>query len=237
MPAFCLNQRRREPEWMDQPGLDCTLHDQALAALRRINRLSLTGRRLGRRIVQLARTLGRPLRVLDLASGGGDVALALASEARRKKTPLEVVGCDVSATAVRYSESQAQRAGFDNVRFFQLDVLQQPLPAGYDVVTCSLFLHHLDEGDGVRLLRTMAASAKHLVLLDDLCRSPAGRALVWLGCRLLTRSPVVHVDGPRSIQAAFTVEEAAELARQAGLTGCQIVRHWPQRFLLSWSRT
>ena len=35
--------------------------------------------------------------------------------------------------------------------------------------------------------------------------------------KVLTRSPIVHVDGPRSVAAAFTVEEVRRLAGQAGL--------------------
>ena len=61
-----------------------------------------------------------------------------------------------------------------------------------------------------------------------------GRHLVEEGSRLLTRSPIVHVDGPLSVRAAFTVAEARQLAERAGLSGATIRRHWPQRFLLSW---
>ncbi|MCA9021331.1 MAG: hypothetical protein KDA74_14375, partial [Planctomycetaceae bacterium] len=60
--------------------------------------------------------------------------------------------------------------------------------------------------------------------------------LAWTACRLLTRSPVVHTDGPLSVAGAFTVNEIKELAGQAGLDGFQITRHWPQRWLLKWSR-
>jgi len=51
--------------------------------------------------------------------------------------------------------------------------------------------------------------------VNDLCRSPLTQALVGLGCRALSRSPVVHVDGPRSARAAWTVAELRELADRA----------------------
>ncbi|HWB08499.1 MAG TPA: methyltransferase domain-containing protein [Pirellulales bacterium] len=237
MPLLDVNSRRREPEWMDEPALDRGLHEHALAALRRVNRLSGTAGRLWRPIHRLAAELpGNRVRVLDLASGGGDVAIALALAARRSGVSLQVDGCDVSATAVAHAEGLARRYGLDNVGFFLLDVLKADLPPAYDVVICSLFLHHLDEADAVRLLRQMAAAARHLVLVDDLRRSRFGYALAWLGCQLLTRSPVVHTDGPRSVRAAFTLAEARQLAERANLTGCRIAPHWPQRFLVSWSK-
>jgi hypothetical protein len=101
---------------------------------------------------------------------------------------------------------------------------------------CSLFLHHLDEPQAVELLRRMSESARHLVLVNDLIRGRLGYALAWLGTRLLTRSRVVHVDGPLSVEGAFTRAEALELAERAGLHGATIVRRWPCRFLLTWQR-
>jgi hypothetical protein len=82
----------------------------------------------------------------------------------------------------------------------------------------------------------MAAAAQRLVLVDDLRRTRFGYALAWIACQLLTRSPVVHTDGPRSVRAAFTLAEARQLAARAGLDDCRISPHWPQRFLLSWNR-
>src|SRR5439155_9017041 len=97
---------------------------------------------------------------------------------------------------------------------------------GYDVVMCSLFLHHLSDEQAPVLLRAMADAAGSLVLINDLRRSRLGYTLAWLGCRLLTRSPIVHVDGPRSVAAAFSPEEALRIAERAGLHGATISRHW-----------
>ena len=96
-------------------------------------------------------------------------------------------------------------------------MLDGPLPEDYDIVMCSLFLHHLDDEMAVDLLSKMAAAARRLVVVNDLRRSTIGYLLAWLGCRLLTRSPVVHVDGPRSVQAAFSLDEIRSVLKQSGL--------------------
>jgi hypothetical protein len=121
------------------------------------------------------------------------------------------------------------------VRFFQADVLREPLPSGYDAVISSLFLHHLTEEQAVALLRRMGAAGKS-VLVNDLVRSRTGYLLAWLGTRLLSRSEVVHFDGPRSVEGAFTPNEARRLAEAAGLSGAVVQRRWPCRYLLSWHR-
>ena len=163
--------------------------------------------------------------------------MEIACRANRSGIEAEVDGCDRSPVAVRFSRQQAEKANIDNVSFFELDVKRDSLPEGYHVIMCSLFLHHLEESDAVDLLRAMAGAARHLVLVNDLRRSRLGYGFAWVGCRLLSRSRIVHVDGPLSVAAAFTIEEALELARQSGIAGAKISRHWPQRFLLSWSRT
>jgi SAM-dependent methyltransferase len=222
---------------MDQPGLEEGLHRGALAGLRRINRFSGTGRIVWKAVESLVVTNpSRAWRVLDLASGGGDVAIDVARRAARAGARVLVDGCDVSPFAVRYATARATERQVENVQFFRQDVLNGPLPDGYDVVMCSLFLHHLPEDVASALLSKMAAAAQRLVLVNDLCRSAFGYGLAWLGSRFLTRSPIVHVDGPRSVQSAFSIKEIREVARQGGLTGAVVEPRWPCRFLLQWSR-
>jgi hypothetical protein len=82
----------------------------------------------------------------------------------------------------------------------------------------------------------MADASRHLVLVNDLERGPLGFLLAWLGSHLLTRSHIVHFDGPRSVEGAFTMDEALALAHRAGLRSATIGRRWPCRYLLSWNR-
>ncbi len=239
-----LAQRQRLPELMDQPGLDPAEHQRALAGLRRINAISRCSASLFAPIRELAAARpGQLLRVLDLACGGGDTAIDLALMARRRGIALVVEGCDLNAEAVRIAAANAARRGAA-VRFFQADALADPWPEGpeasspegYDVVLCSLFLHHLDDHDAERLLALMARRARRLVLVNDLIRSPLGYALAWAGTRLLSRSPVVHIDGPLSVRGAFRLAEVAAMAERAGLAGAELRRCWPERYLLRWSR-
>lgn len=232
-----LGKRNRQPEWMDQIGIDAAAHDQALQGLRRINALSGAVGSLFTQIKALAaeQEHSRPLRVLDVACGGGDNSIALAERCQREGLAVQVDGCDLSQQAVtnacRHAAGKPLQA-----TFFQADALRDPLPQDYDVVVCSLFLHHLDDSAAVELLRRLGQSCRQLVLVNDLIRSPLGYGLAWAGCRLLSRSPIVHFDGPVSVQGAFRMDEALDLAIRAGLGGASIRRSWPERFLLSWRR-
>ncbi len=232
-----LGQRNRQPEWMDQGGIDAAAHDQALQGLRRINAVSGAVGCLFSPVQALAAALGpdRPLRILDVACGGGDNTIALAARCRRNGLPVQVDGCDRSGQAVAIASRHGAGSPL-GTSFFQADALVDPLPEDYDVMVCSLFLHHLEDADAVALLHRLGQSCRHLVLVNDLIRSPLGYGLAWVGCRLLSRSPIVHFDGPVSVQGAFRMDEALDLAGRAGLGGARIRRHWPERFLLSWCR-
>ena len=233
-----LSQRDRQPELMDDPALDEGLHRQALTGLERVNRISgIVGVLWGAiRPLCEQRQDGPPLRVLDVGSGGGDISVGLWQRAKKAGHAIQVGGCDISPKAIRMATERAERAGAD-AEYFSVDVLNDDLPDDWDVMYCSLFLHHFDEQQGVRLLSNMRRSAREMVLVNDLVRSRLGYLLCWWGVRLLTRSPIVHVDGPLSVRAGFEPQEVLDMAEEAGLTGARITRHWPQRLLLTWNRS
>lgn len=220
------------PEIMDQPGLDPGEHRRALAGLRRIQRATGTAgaiwRRLGPEIAERS-----PLRVMDVGCGGADLIFGLVRRARRAGVEIEVGGIDISATAIDTARAGARDLGVPESAFITQDALGPPLPGGYDVVMSSLFLHHLGSAAAAELLRRMAAAASGRVLVDDLERSPGGLALAWIGCRVLSRSPVVRVDGPRSVRAAFTARGLDRLARRAGLVDATVSRRFPFRLMLT----
>jgi SAM-dependent methyltransferase len=227
-----LRIRSRIPELMDDPALDPAEHRRALAGLARLNRFSDSVGVLWPAVAKLAGELQRPLRVLDVATGSGDVPRKLLACAKHAGVALEVSACDLSPTAI----AEATREPSE-VRFFVHDALHDRLPTGFDVVACSLFLHHLSEDEATALLANMENAARHLILVNDLSRSRFNYCAVWWACRLLTRSRVVHFDGPASVRSAFTPKEALALAARAGLEGATVQSRFPCRFLLSWRRT
>ncbi len=221
---------------MDDLNLNVEQHRHALRGLERINRWSLSARALWSPIRALAdENPTRTLRVLDLATGAGDTPIALWHRARRASAPLSIDGCDRSPVAIAHARHRAAQQRAD-VRYFELDALTDGIPPGYDVVTCALFLHHLNDEDAIRLLQAMAEAAGRLAIISDLARSRIGLMLAYLGTRLLTASAVVHADGPQSVRAAYTVEEACKLATRAGMHNARIARRWPCRYLLIWKR-
>ena len=175
-----LRTRTRVPELMDDPALDPAEHRRALAALARINRVSNSAGVLWPELAKLAGELKRPVRVLDVATGSGDVPRAL--RAARAGIELDIAACDVSPTAIAEAAREPSP-----VRFFVHDALHDRLPTGFDVVTCSLFLHHLGEDEAIALLANMENAAGRMVLVNDLARSRINYCTTWFACHVLTR--------------------------------------------------
>lgn len=228
-----VRHRRVEAELMDRQDLEQPLLEQALRGLERINRLSLTSRTLWAPIRELVQREKRPIRVLDLGCGGGNLAMDLNRCALRAKLPVHADGCDLSSGAIDFATRRARAHGIAS-QFFVHDILNDTLPGGYDVFVSSLTLHHLNDDQAIRLLRIVRAARPRLLLISDLIRCTQGFLLAQVGCRILTRSCIVHYDGPRSVAAAYTMEEVSSIADRAGLHGHRVRWSWPFRLVLTW---
>jgi len=223
-------ERSVNPERMDDPRLDANEHDRALRGLGRLNGIGRAVPMLWPSIRrEIERADGARVSLLDVACGRGDLLRGLHRRARGR---LDCRGVDVSETAL----DRARNLAPSDIRFEKRDALSDLLPSA-DVVVCSLFLHHLAEGDCIALLRKLANSARRLLLISDLERSPFAYVGVSLASRLVTRSPVVHGDGALSVRAAFSAAELETMARRAGLDSARVVRRFPCRLILSWRPT
>jgi len=233
-----LRDRDLRPERMDDPSLPWPAHRRALRGLARIHAVSGTVGRLWAIVRAKDVPAERPLRLLDVGAGGGDVALGLWRRARAAGRPVVVDACDLSGRAVDRLRARWRSTGVEG-RCFVWDVTaDEPPPAApapWDVVLCSLLLHHLSEADATGALRRMHGLLERpggLLVVDDLVRSRAGWLLAAVGTSVLSRSPIVRADGPQSVRAAFTGPELEDLARRAGLESFERRRSWPARQLL-----
>lgn len=224
-------QRDRQPESMDDPRLPREEHFSALLGLSRLNRVSGIARTMYRYLRRhaAART-DATLRVLDVASGGGDIPIAWARRARRDGIKLQLTLLDRSSTAIEQQQRRAHQYNVD-ILALQHDCLSTPLPCGFDVVTSSLFMHHLDEHQTFRVLQSMQQATEHALIVSDLERSRFNMTVVQFAANLLSRSPVVHRDAGLSVRAAYTAEEFKQLAENALARPILVTRAFPCQFI------
>ncbi len=172
---------------------------------------------------------GRTLTVLDIATGSGDIPLAICRWAKRRGIPVQVLATDISPEVI--AAARALVKDHPQITLEVLDARALPFPdASYDIVTCSLALHHLERADAVAVIRQMARVARVGFIVNDIERCwPAYVAVNLLVITPITNRLTRH-DGPASVKRAYTAYELAQMAADAGVRGAVVLRHvfWRQ---------
>ncbi len=154
--------------------------------------------------------------LLEVASGFGEVPRAAGEQLARKGITLDVTDLDRFCTHLQRGH-----------RALVADALALPFrDASFDVVSCSLFAHHLEPPDLARFVDEASRVSRCAVLINDLIRHPLHLALVYCGFPLM-RSYVSRVDGVASVRRAYVPEEMQQmLASNGSARKVEISRHY-----------
>jgi 2-polyprenyl-3-methyl-5-hydroxy-6-metoxy-1,4-benzoquinol methylase len=202
-----------EPELMDRPQPVTAELVSDLRNLRQLNRYfgsyALTAHFL-RRWIQP----GVQLRVLDLATGSGDIPRLVINHARKVGAIVTVDAIDQQSSTLRIARGLS--ADYPEIDFKQGDVLFFGEDGQYDIVLCSLALHHFEETTAVRLLERCQHLSRRFVLVSDLRRGFFATVGVYLLTALIYRESMTRNDARLSAERAFSFREFGSLAERAG---------------------
>ena len=152
------------------------------------------------------------LSMLEVASGEGYVPETLAREFESAGIQLNVTLLDRAASHLPKNGAMAKVSG---------DALALPFSdSSFDVVACSLFVHHFSPDQVVAFAREALRVSKTGVLVHDLIRHPIHLALAYAGVPLY-RSRITRNDAPASVRQAYTIGEMRSFFEQAGAADVQ----------------
>ncbi len=198
---------------MDRPDASPAELEGALHSLLGLNRYFGSYHIVSRFMKQWIRR-GDQLRVIDLATGSADIPRVIAEHARRVGAEVEILALDFQPATIDWARRWS--ADYPEITCECADVLTFQPNEPFDIVTCSLALHHFSAEDAVRLLRRARELSRRFVLVSDLRR---GWLLKW-GVELLTtlffRDRMTFQDARTSAARAFSFQELRELATRAG---------------------
>lgn len=211
-------QRRPTTELLDTDSGSPREVANSLKDLRWFNRWFggiATSRAMFNEVVQ--KTGIHQLSALEVASGEGYVPTFLRDEFASR-------GIDLNFTLFDRVVSHLPANGaFPKITG---DALKLPFrESSFDVVSCSLFVHHLAPEQVVEFVREALRVSRTAVLVHDLIRHPAHLALAFAGVPLY-RSRITRNDAPASVWQAYTIDEMREVLRQAGATEIELRRHY-----------
>jgi SAM-dependent methyltransferase len=226
-----LSQRLlNAPELLDRPNQDPRILARSLRHVAQVNHWLGGTRSLIRTVARLLGPGGGSL--VDLATGNGELPIALVRWARSSRIPFTVHATDVHPQILELA--QANCRAYPEITVEAADALALPYRAGaFTLATMTLALHHFDGPDLGHALREAARVSQRAVVISELERGWPN----YLGARLLANTlwrtdPLTRHDGPLSVRRSFTRSELYTHARAAGLNHLQISRHFFYRLVL-----
>jgi 2-polyprenyl-3-methyl-5-hydroxy-6-metoxy-1,4-benzoquinol methylase len=200
-------------ELMDRPQPVSSELESDLRNLRELNRY-FGSYALIRRFLRRWVRPGDRLRVADLATASADIPRVAVEYARTIGAQLEVDALEQNRATVQIARRLSEP--FPEIDVIQGDVFQWQPRQTYDLVLCTLVLHHFTEEGAVALLQKCRSCSRKYVLVSDLSRG----LLATIGVHALTawifRDAMTRFDARLSAARAFSFAEMAELARRAG---------------------
>ncbi|MGI8957076.1 MAG: methyltransferase domain-containing protein [Chthoniobacterales bacterium] len=157
---------------------------------------------------------GNQMRILDLATGSGDIPRLAVDYARKVGAQVTVDAVDFQASTVEIA-TQLSR-DHPEIRYHCADIHSFGDENSYDIVLFSLALHHFGDADAVTLLRRCRMLSRGKVLVADLCRGWFAKLGVDLITATIFREAMTRNDARVSVARAFSFDELAQLARTAG---------------------
>jgi SAM-dependent methyltransferase len=227
-----FDSRAHLSEWMDEP---CSYEDfhACLVDLEQVNRLTLAYGPTLDWLQSVVAKVSRPVHIVDVGCGGGDMLRRVARFAARKRIQVRLTGIDLNPYSARVAaEKTSSDAGIEWVTG---DAFSYQPPVPVDYVISSLFTHHLGDDEIVRFIAWMERVTVCGWFINDLHR----QRFPYYGFKVLARAMrwhrFVQHDGPVSIRRSFRDEDWLRYLEKAGVaeSAARILEYRPARLCVS----
>jgi 2-polyprenyl-3-methyl-5-hydroxy-6-metoxy-1,4-benzoquinol methylase len=225
-----FNQRSFEKEIMDDLEVGGAYLEQALKELRIINRL-LGGNYVTTQGIQhFANKFPQSsYSIADVGCGGGDMIRVMHDWANRQNLACSFIGIDANANTIARAADNLKdldTATFRKQNIFDPDFTDEKV----DLVTCTLFTHHFNDEEMLKLLRAFRQKARLGIIINDLHRHPLAYHSIKALTQIFSKSEMVKNDGPLSVLRGFKRKEMEKLLVDSGFRSYTISWNWAFRW-------
>jgi ubiquinone/menaquinone biosynthesis C-methylase UbiE len=213
------------PELMDRPQPVTPELERDLANLRSFNRWFGSHRLVRHFLRRWLRPNGKA-RILDVATGSGDIPRLIADYARRQNISVHIDAIDQQQSTIEIARNLS--SDYPEIDFYCADLFEwnappnckldglKPSSSPYDMVLCSLTLHHFSNDDAVRVLQKIRELSRSRVLVADLRRACWLSWAVYFVTTTIYRDQMTKTDARLSAARAFSFVEMRQRAERAG---------------------
>jgi 2-polyprenyl-3-methyl-5-hydroxy-6-metoxy-1,4-benzoquinol methylase len=176
----------------------------------------------------------KPLRVLDIGCGAGDMLRRIEKWALKREIAIELTGIDLNPHATRAAHEFTSKES--QIRWITGDVLAFTEPV--DVIISSIFMHHLAEPEILRFLSWMEKTARGGWFISDLTRQRIPYHFIGVFTAVARFHRFVRYDAPVSIRRSFREDDWLRMLANAGIGVEQTkLSHWtPARLCVARTR-
>ncbi|MDP3681397.1 MAG: methyltransferase domain-containing protein [Flavobacterium sp.] len=220
-------------ETMDDFAMEGEILRDALDKIAKINQL-LGGNQLTLQGVQdLTSSISKSneIVIVDVGCGNGDMLRTLADFGLKNKLKFQLIGIDANSFTISHARQLSQN--YPNISYRCEDIFETSFKElKYDIVLCTLTLHHFKNNEIVDLLSVFYANSTIGIVINDLQRSAIAYRLFQALCFVFRLNEMSREDGLTSILRGFKKEELIHFSKKLSFKNYKI--HWKWAFRYQW---
>ncbi|MBC5838737.1 methyltransferase domain-containing protein [Flavobacterium muglaense] len=191
------------------------------------NKLTLQG--VKRLLVQ--KQIHEEITIVDVGCGNGDMLRTLAEYGMKNNLKLKLIGIDANQFTINHAMDLSIK--YPNISYRSEDIFDKKFSElKYDIVLCTLTLHHFKEEEILNIMNTFYTNAKLGVVINDLHRSSLAYRLFQLVCMVFRLNDMSREDGLTSILRGFKRADLMRFSNELKFKNFTI--HWRWAFRYEW---
>ena len=223
--------RTSNPEIMDDFAMEGETLKDALDKISKINRM-LGGNKLtmdGVKALLKNSNKSEEITIVDVGCGNGDMLRSLADYAKKNKIKFKLIGIDANSFTVNYATKLS--SNYLNINFINQDIFDKSFSdLKYDIVLCTLTLHHFNKDEILKLLKVFNDNSSIGIVINDLQRSAVAYRLFQILCSIFRLNKMTREDGLTSILRGFKKQELVEFSEKLNFKKYKINWRWAFRY-------
>ncbi len=223
--------RTNTQEIMDNFAMKGEVLREALDKIAKINQL-LGGNQLTLHGVQSLiqnSDKNQQITILDVGCGNGDMLRKLADFGNKNQYNFKLVGIDANDFTVNYARKLS--INYSNISYKCEDVFDKQFnQINYDIILCTLTLHHFKNKEIENLLQHFYTNSKIGIVINDLHRSGISYRLFQVVAFVFKLNEMSKQDGLTSILRGFKKKELIDFSEKLEFKKYTIQWKWAFRY-------
>lgn len=223
--------RTDKPEIMDDFAMEGEILRDALVKIAIINQL-LGGNKLtlqGIAVLLSKKDKNLQITIVDIGCGNGDMLRKLADFGVNNNFDFRLIGIDANNFTINVAKELSIH--YPNISYRCEDIFDESFTQlKYDIVLCTLTLHHFKDNEIKNILSVFNAIASIGIVVNDLQRSIISYRLFQLLCFVFRLNDMSREDGLTSILRGFKKQELVQFSEKLNLKKYTIQWKWAFRY-------